>query len=82
MKYLTADEARDLAKLNSEECQLVQNILKEIDKAARKGEYLTFYYVEDYKAGVRAGQELTNLGYKVRVNNSAVRNEFVMFIYW
>ena len=79
---LTAQEARDLAKLNSQECQLVQNILEEIEKAARKGDYLTFYYVEDYKASIRASQELMKLGYKVSVNNSAVRNEFVIFIYW
>lgn len=81
MKYLTADEARDLAKLNSEECQLVQNILKEIEKAAQKGQYSTSYYTVDYFTTISVGQELAKLGYKTRKDED-IADGYVLHIFW
>lgn len=78
---LTAKEARDLAKLNSQELQLVQNILEEIEKAARKGGYSTFYCTVDYYATLRASQELLKLGYKTRIDDDKSQG-YVLHIYW
>ncbi len=78
---LTAAEARDLAKLNSEEYQLAQKILEEIEKAARKGGYSTFYYTVDYYTTIRASRELLRLGYKTRIDQDMIEG-YVLHIYW
>lgn len=78
---LTAQEARDLAKLNSEEYQLVQEILKEIEKAARKGQYSTSYYMVDYFTTISVSQELAKLGYKTRKDED-ITDGYVLHIFW
>ena len=78
---LTAKEARDLAKLNSQEYQLVQNILEEIEKAALKGQCSTSYYTVDYFTTILAGQELAKLGYSTRKTED-MTDGYVLHIFW
>lgn len=78
---LTAQEARDLAKLNSEEYQLVQNILEEIKKVAQKGQYSTFYYMVDYFTTILASRELAKLGYSTRTDED-MTDGYVLHIFW
>lgn len=81
MSMLTAQEARDLAKFNSEEYQLVQEILKEIKKAALKGQYSTSYYTVDYFTTILASQQLAKLGYSTRKVEDTT-DGYVLHIFW
>lgn len=78
---LTAAEARELAKSSSEEYELTQNILEEIENTARKGGYSTFYYTVDYFTTTQVSQELVRLGYKTRIDDDKSQG-YVLHIYW
>ena len=55
--------------------------MEEIEKAARKGGYSTFYYTIDYFTTTQVSQELVKLGYKTRIDQDMIEG-YVLHIYW
>ena len=79
---LTAQEARLLADKNSSGYKKVLEVLQEIQEAAEKGKYSTFYFFDDYYEVVYATKKLKEYGYSVNYTKADKDEYYTMHIWW
>ena len=82
MSMLTAQEARLLANQNSNGFKKVLEVLQEIQEAAEKGKYGTFYFFNDYYEVVYATKKLKEYGYSANYTKADDGEGYVMHIWW
>ena len=61
---MTAEEARQLARINTPEYKKTLDVLEEIRKAAENGDFNTNYWFNDYYECITVCKHLSDLGYE------------------
>ena len=82
MSMLTAQEARLLANQNSNGFKKVLEVLQEIQEAAEKGKFSTFYFFNEYYEALYVSKKLKEYGYSVNCENPDKDGYYTMHIWW
>lgn len=79
---LTAQEARLLADKNSSGFKKVVEVLQEIQEAAEKGKFSTFYFFDEYYEALYVSKKLKEYGYSVNYGKANEDGYYTMYIWW
>ena len=79
---LTAQEARLLADKNCSGFKKVAEVLQEIQEAAEKGKFFTFYFFNEYYEALYVFKKLKEYGYSVSYDKADKDGYYTIHIWW